>query len=57
MILITDFIALTCVSVVAIYVLWVSRKAGNPVYLVMKILSVMIALLWIVAAFLYFSQQ
>jgi hypothetical protein len=57
MVLITDFLALTCVSVVALYVLWVSRKAGNPVYLVMKILSVMIAILWIVAAFLYSSQQ
>jgi hypothetical protein len=57
MVLITDFLALLCVTVVALYVLWVSRKAGNPVYLVMKILSVMIAILWIVAAFLYSSQQ
>ena len=57
MILITDFLALTCVSVVALYMLWFSRKNSSPVYKVMKIMSVMIAILWIVAAFLYSSQQ
>jgi hypothetical protein len=57
MILITDFLALACVTVVALYVLWVSRKVGNPVYLVMKILSTIVAVLWIVAAFLYSSQK
>ena len=57
MILITDFLALTCVTVVALYVLWVSRKADRSVYIVMKILSVIVALLWVVAAFLYSSQQ
>lgn len=56
MVLITDFLALLCVTVVAVYVLWVSRKNSPPVYKVMKILSVVIALLWIMAAFLY-SQQ
>jgi hypothetical protein len=56
MILITDFLALLCVTVVAVYVLWVSRKNSPPVYKVMKIMSVVIVLLWITAAILY-SQQ
>ena len=56
MILITDFLALTCVSVVTLYMLWFSRKNSSPVYKVMKIMSVIIALLWITAAILY-SQQ
>jgi len=56
MILKTDFIALVCVSIVGLYVLWTSRQAGDPTYLIMKILSVVIALLWITAVFLY-SQQ
>jgi hypothetical protein len=56
MILITDFLALTCVTVVALYMLWFSRKNSSPVYKVMKIMSVIIALLWITAAILY-SQQ
>jgi uncharacterized protein (DUF3820 family) len=56
MILITDFLALLCVTVVALYLLWFSRKNSPPVYKVIKIMSVVIALLWITAAFLY-SQQ
>jgi hypothetical protein len=56
MVLITDFLALMCVTVVAVYVLWVSRKNSPPVYKVMKIMSVIIVLLWITAAILY-SQQ
>ena len=56
MILITDFLALLCVTVVTLYMLWFSRKNSSPVYKVMKILSVVIAILWIMAAFLY-SQQ
>jgi len=56
MVLITDFLALMCVTVVAVYVLWVSRKNSPPVYKVMKIMSVVIVLLWITAAILY-SQQ
>ena len=56
MVLITDFLALLCVTVVAVYVLWFSRKNSPPVYKVMKIMSVIIALLWITAAILY-SQQ
>jgi len=56
MILITDFLALTCVSVVTLYMLWFSRNNSEPAYKVMKIMSVIIALLWITAAILY-SQQ
>ena len=56
MILITDFLALLCLTVVALYMLWFSRKNSAPGYKVMKILSVIIALLWITAAILY-SQQ
>jgi hypothetical protein len=56
MILVTDFIALVIVSIVSIYLLVVSRHHSEPVYRVMKIMAVVVALLWIVAAFLY-SQQ
>ena len=56
MILKTDFIALLCVTVVAAFVLWESRRKESPVYITMKIMSVIIALLWIIAAVLY-SQQ
>jgi hypothetical protein len=56
MILITDFLALLCVTIVAIYVLWVSHKTNSPIYRVMRIMIVVIALLWVMAAFLY-SQQ
>jgi hypothetical protein len=56
MILKTDFLALLCVTVVAIYMLWFTRNNSEPVYKVMKILSAIIAVLWIIAAILY-SQQ
>ena len=56
MVLITDFLALLCVSVVALYLLWFSRKNSPPVYKFMRIMIVVIVLLWITAAFLY-SQQ
>jgi hypothetical protein len=56
MILITDFLALMCVTVVSLYMLWFSRKNSPPVYKVMKIMSVIIVILWITAAILY-SQQ
>ncbi len=56
MILKTDFIALLCVTVVAAFVLWESRRKESPVYIVMKIISAVIVVLWVMASILY-SQQ
>lgn len=56
MILVTDFIALVIVSLVSIYLVAVSRHHSEPVYKVMKIIMVFIAVMWLMAAFL-FSQQ
>jgi len=56
MILKTDFISLLCVTVVAAFVLWESRRKEFSIYIIMKIIAVVIAVLWIIAAILY-SQQ
>jgi len=56
MILKTDFISLFCVTIVTIFVLWESRRKESPVYVIMKIIAVVVAMLWIIAAILY-SQQ
>jgi uncharacterized membrane protein len=56
MILKTDFISLFCVTVVTIFVLWESRRSESSVYVIMKIIAVVVAMLWIIAAILY-SQQ
>ena len=56
MILVTDFIALVIVTLVSIYLVAVSRHRSVPVYKFMRIMIGVIALLWVMAAFLY-SQQ
>jgi hypothetical protein len=56
MILKTDFLALFCVTLVTVFVLWESRRKESPVYIVMKIISAVIVVLWIMASILY-SQQ
>jgi hypothetical protein len=56
MILKTDFIALMCVSIVCAYLLWFTAKDKTPMYLIIKIISISIGVMWIIMAMLY-SQQ
>jgi hypothetical protein len=51
----TDFLAIVLVTVVALFVAWDARRLKSPVYLFMKIILVVIAVIWAMALGLYFS--
>jgi hypothetical protein len=55
MLLNTDYLAMIIVTAVALYVAWDARRIKSPVYLFMKIILVVIALIWLMALGLYIS--
>jgi hypothetical protein len=55
MLLNTDYLAMIIVTAVALYVAWDARRIKSPVYLFMKVILVVIALIWLMALGLYIS--
>jgi len=57
MLLRTDYLAMIIVTAVALYVAWDARRLKSPVYIYVKILLGVIAMIWLMALGLYLSLK